>query len=74
MRWTGHLARKGETINACKSLVGKPERKKQFGRLRRRWEDNIGMDLGEIGGKDVYCIHLDQWRAFVNTVMDLRIP
>jgi hypothetical protein len=58
--------------------VGKPEGKKSLGRPRRRWVDNIKMDLREIGwdGKD--WIELaqdkDQWRALVNTVMNLRVP
>jgi len=59
-------------------LVGKPERKRQFGRHARRLEDNIRMDLREIGWGGVDWIHLtevtDQWRALVNTVMNLRVP
>jgi hypothetical protein len=55
--------------SAYKILVGKP---------RRRWEDNIRMDLRETGWEDVDWIHLvqdrDQWQALVNTVMDLRVP
>jgi hypothetical protein len=64
--------------SAYKSLVGKPEGKRPFGRPRRRWEDNIGMDLWEIGWEGVDWIHLaqdrDQWWAIVSTVMNLRIP
>jgi hypothetical protein len=45
MRWTGHVARMGETRNACRILVGKPEGKRPLGRLRCRWVDNIKMDL-----------------------------
>jgi hypothetical protein len=59
-------------------LVGKPERKKLLGRPRRRWVDNIKMDLREIGLDGVDWIELaqdrDQWRAFVNTVMNLQVP
>jgi hypothetical protein len=59
-------------------LVGKPEGKRLLGRPRRRWVDNIKMDLREIGWDDVDWIDLaqdrDQWRAHVNTVMNLRIP
>jgi len=59
-------------------LVRKPEGKRPLGRPRRRWEDNIKMDLREIGWEDVDWIHLaqdrDQWRALVNTKMNLRFP
>jgi hypothetical protein len=61
--------------NAYNITVGKSVEKKPLGRPRRRWEDNIRMDLRDIGWKDVDLIHLsqdrDQWRAFVNTVMNL---
>jgi hypothetical protein len=49
MRWTGHVARMGEKRNAYIFFVGKPERKRPLERPRRRWEDNIGMDLREKG-------------------------
>jgi hypothetical protein len=49
MRWAGHVARKGEKRNAYRLLVGTPEGKKPLGRPRRRWVDNIRMDLGEVG-------------------------
>jgi hypothetical protein len=45
MRWAGHVARMGEDRGVCRVLVGKPERKRPLGRPRRRWEDNIKMDL-----------------------------
>jgi hypothetical protein len=58
--------------------VGKPEGKRPLGSPRRRWVDNIRMDLREIGWDDVYWIHLaqdrDRWRSLVNTVMNLRVP
>jgi hypothetical protein len=58
--------------------VGKPECKRPLGRPRRRWVDNIKMDLKEIGSDGVDWIDLaqnrDQWRALVNTVMNLRVP
>jgi hypothetical protein len=59
-------------------LVGRPEGKRPLGRPRRRWEDNIKMDLGEVGidGANRILLVQDrvQWRAFVNTVMNLRVP
>jgi hypothetical protein len=78
MRWAGHVARVGEKRNAYMILVVKPEGRRPLGRQRRRWEDNIKMDLREIGcdGRDwiVLAQDGDQWRAFVNTVMNLRVP
>jgi hypothetical protein len=68
----------GETRNAYRILVGKPERKRPLGRPRRRWVDDIKMDLGEIGwdGRDWMKLgqDRDKWRALVNTVMNLRVP
>jgi hypothetical protein len=68
----------GEVRNAYKMLVGKPEGKRSLGRRRHRWENNIRVDLKEIGWEGVDWIHLaqdrDRWRAFVNTVMSFRIP
>jgi hypothetical protein len=49
MRWAGHVARTGEKRNTCRLLVGKPVGKRPLGRPRRRWVDNIRMDLGEVG-------------------------
>jgi hypothetical protein len=49
MRWAGHVARMGEKRNTYRLLVGKPEARIPLGRRRRRWVDNIKMDLGEIG-------------------------
>jgi hypothetical protein len=78
MRWAGHIARIGEGRGAYRVLVGRPEGKRPLGRPRRRWEDNIKMDVGEIGIDGANWIQLAQdrvqWRAFVNTVMNLRIP
>jgi hypothetical protein len=78
MRWAGHVARMGEVMGAYNILVGMPERRRQLGRPRRRWEDSIKMDLREICFGDVHWIHLaqdrDRWRALVNTVMNLRFP
>jgi len=59
-------------------LVGKPEGKRLLGRPRRRWEDNIKMDLQEVGGSCVDWMELvqdrDRWRALVNMVMNFRVP
>jgi hypothetical protein len=67
-----------EKRNAYKILVGKPEGKRPLGRPRSRWEDNIKMDLKEIGWGGMNWIHLTQdryqWRAFVNAVMNLWVP
>jgi hypothetical protein len=64
--------------NAHRILEGEPEGKRPLGRPRRRWVDDIKMDLREIGWDGVDWIKLaqdrDQWRAFVNTVMNLRVP
>jgi hypothetical protein len=58
--------------------VGKPEGKRPLGKLRRRWVDNIRMDLGEVGWVDVDWIGLAQdrnrWRALANSVLNLRVP
>jgi hypothetical protein len=78
IRWAGHVARTGEVRSAYNILVERPEGRRPLGRPRRRWEDNIKMDLREIGFGDVDWIHLAQyrerWRAVVNTVMNLRVP
>jgi hypothetical protein len=78
MRWAGHVARIVGKTNAYRLLVGKPEGKRQSGRPRRRWLDNIKMDLLEIGWDDVDWIGLaqgrDMRRALVNVVMKLRVP
>jgi hypothetical protein len=78
MRWAGHVARMGNKRNAYRILVGMPEGKRPLGRPRRRWVDNIKLDLREIGWDGMDWIDLaqnmDQWRALVNTVMNLRFP
>jgi hypothetical protein len=77
MRLAGHVARIGEKGNAYRLLVGKPEGKRRLGRPRRRWVDNIRIDLGEVGWGDVDWIGLAQdrnrWRALVNSVLNLRV-
>jgi hypothetical protein len=64
--------------NTYRCLVGKPERKKPLGRPGRSWEDNIKMDLREIGWGGMDWINVaqdrDQWRAVVNTVINQRFP
>jgi hypothetical protein len=78
MKWAGHVARMGETRNAYRILVVQPEGKRPLGRQRRRWVDNIKMDLREIGWDGMDRIEMaqdrDQWMAVVNTVMNLRVP
>jgi hypothetical protein len=72
------VARTGDGTGVNRVLVGRPEGKRPLGRPRCRWEDNIKMDLREIGINGANWIRLAQdrvqWRAFVNTVMDLRVP
>jgi len=74
MRWAWHIARMGRGD----VLVGKPEGKIPIGRPRRRWEDNIKMDLQEVGCGGLDWIELaqerDRWRALVTVVMNLRFP
>jgi hypothetical protein len=78
MRWAGHVARMGEKRNVYRLLVRKPKGKRPLGRPRRRWIDNIKMELLEIGVSVVDWIGLAQdryrWRALVNSVMNLRVP
>jgi hypothetical protein len=73
----GPCSTNGEKINAYRLLVGKPEGKRPLGRRRRRWVDNIKMDLGEVGWSNVDWIGLAQdrnrWRALVNSVLNLRV-
>jgi hypothetical protein len=68
----------GEKMNAYRILVRKSEGKRPLERPRRRWEDNIRMDFRDIGWGGMDWINLaqdrDQWRALVNTVMNLRVP
>ena len=74
MRWAGHVARMGEARREYRVLVGKPEGK----RRRRRWVDNIRMDLQEVGCGYMDWIGLaqdrDRWRTLVSAVMNLRVP
>jgi hypothetical protein len=73
-----YLARMGEERGVYRILFGRPKGKRPLRRPRRRWEDNIKLDLREIGIDGANWIHLAQdvvqWWAFVNTVMNLRVP
>jgi len=78
MRWAGHVARMGEERGVYRVLVRKPEGKRRLGRPRRRWVDNITMDLQEVECGYVDWIGLaqdrDRWRTLVSEVMNLRVP
>jgi hypothetical protein len=74
----GPCSTNGEKGNGYRLLVGKPEGKKSLRIPRRRWVDNIRMDLGEVGWGDVDWIDLakdrNRWRALVNSILNLRVP
>jgi len=78
MRWAGHVARMGEDRGAYWVLVKKPEGKRPLGRPRRRWVDNIRMDLQEVGCGYMDWIgraqDIDRWRTLVSAVMNLWVP
>jgi hypothetical protein len=78
MRWAGHVARMGEGRGVYRVLVGRSEGKRPLGRPRRKWEENIKLDLRDIGIEGANWIRLAQdrvqWQAFVNTVMNLLVP
>jgi hypothetical protein len=78
MRLAGRVARMGEKRNVYRLLMGKPEGRRPLGRPRRRWLDNIRMDLVEVGWGDVDWIGLvqdrDRWRVLVDSVLNLRVP
>ena len=78
MRWAGHVARMGEKSGVYRVLLGKPEGRRPLGRPRRRWAENIRMELQEVG-----CVYMDwiglaqdrdRWRTLVSAVMNLRVP
>ena len=77
MRWAGHVARMGDRTGVYRVLVGKPEGKRPHGKPRLRWEDNIKMDLQEVGFWVMDWIELaqdrDRWRALVNAVINLWV-
>ena len=76
MRWAGHVARMGDGRGVYRVLVGRPEGKRPLGRPRRRWDDNIKVDLQEVGGGHVDWMELaqdrDRWRALVGTVRNFH--
>ena len=78
MRWAGHVARMGEERGVYRVLLGKPEGRRPLGRPRRRWVDNIRMDLQEVVCRFMDWIWLaqdrDRWRTLVSAVMNLRVP
>jgi len=78
MRWAGHVARMGDDRGVHRMLVGKPERKRSLGRPRRRWENNIKIDLQEVrrgrGDWMELAQDRDRWRALMGTVKDFRVP
>jgi len=77
MRWMRHVARMGQGRGVHRVLVGKPEGKRPLRRPRRRWEDNIKMDLREMGAGGDWLELVqdrDRWRALVNKVMNFRVP
>jgi len=78
MRWAGHVARVGESRGVYRVSVEKPERKRPLGRPRRKWDDNIKMDLKDVGCGGMDWIEVaqdrDRWRALVNAVMNLWVP
>jgi hypothetical protein len=78
MKWAGHVARIGEKRGLYKTLVREPEGKKLLGKRKRKWEDNIKMDLQVVGCGSMAWIEVpkdrDNWRELVNAVMNLRVP
>ena len=78
LRWAGHVAKMEEVRSAFKTLKGKPIGKRSLGRPRRIWEENIRMDLNEIGINTRNWVDLaqdrDYWRALLNAALNLRVP
>ena len=77
LRWAGHVTRMEEGRSAFKILTMKPTGKRLVGRLRRRWEDNIRMDLKEVDNTRNWVDSAqdrDYWRALLNAALNLRVP
>jgi len=78
MRWAGHVVRMGGERVVYRVMVGKPERRRPLGSPRRRWVDNIRMDLQEVGCRFMNWIGLaqdrDRWQTLVSAVINLRVP
>jgi hypothetical protein len=78
MRWAGHVTHMGDRRGIFRVLVEKPEGKRSLGRARSRWEDNIKMDLQEVGCGGLDWMELAQdrerWQALVNAVTNLQVP
>ena len=78
MRWAGHVVRMGEERGVYRVLLGKPGGRRPLGRPKRRWVDNIRMDLQEVGCGCIDWIGLaqdrDRWRTLVSAVMNMRVP
>jgi len=78
MTWVGHVACTGDSRGVYRVWVGKPDRKRPLRRSRHRWEDNIKMELQEVGCGGMDWIDLahdrDRWWALVNVIMNLQVP
>jgi hypothetical protein len=78
MRWAGNVARNGERREIYRILEGKSEEERALRSVRRRWDDNIKMDLQEVGLEGMGWIDLaqdrDRWRVLANAVMNFRVP
>ena len=78
LRWTGYVARMDEDRSAFKIVISRPIRKRLLGKPRCRWEDNIRMNLKELGINTSNCVDSAQdrnyWRALMNAVLNFQVP